>query len=252
MKIILGFVMFLLMTGPSVLAQKLTAEEIFSKSLDAGVAPERRAKLKNVTAVGDASYTQGTNHQRSIPGKSVFVSDMDRVAVAMTFQLDNYRSDRLAFDGKKLAIPFIQPGIRSVFGDFLNKNEEIVKEGIFGGALSTAWLLGEREGRIKRLSNSGTKKIDGKELLVLNYSTRSGTGLTVRFFFDPKTFQHVRTEYKRTISAQMGPTPETSAKQNETIEEMSEDFGDHATENGVTMPRTYKIRIASVRGGNTR
>ncbi len=236
----------------SAFAQKLTAEETYTKGIDAVVAPERRAKLKNVTAVGDAVYRQGTNHQRSIPGKSVFVSEADRVAVAMTFQLDNYRTDRLTFDGRKVAIPFIQPGIRSVLGEYLTKNEEIVKEGLFGGALSTVWLLGEQDSRLKRLSNSGKKKIDGKELLVLSYSTRSGTGLNVRLFFDASTFLHLRTEYKRTISAQMGPTPETSARQSETIEEMWEEFSDHVTENGVTLPRSYKIRIANVRGGNTR
>ena len=50
----------------------------------------------------------------------------------------------------------------------------------------------------------------------------------------------------------MGPTPELSAKQNETIEELSEDFRDFKTENGVTLPRSYTLRLANVYGGNRR
>ena len=233
-------------------AQKVSPEEVFSKSLAAVASGDRRAKLKNITAVGDASFTQGVNHQRVTDGKSVFVSDMEKLAIAMTFPLDNYRMDRFIFDGNKLAIPFIRPGVRSVLGDFLTVNEEIVKEGILGGPLSTAWVLGDGEARAKRMSASGTKKINGQEVVVLTYSTKRGSGLSVRIFLDAKTFRHVRTEYKRVISAQMGPTPELSARQTETVEEMSEEFADHATENGVTLPRTYKIRIASIRGGSTR
>lgn len=250
MKSTVGILTFLLVFGCSASAQKMNVEEVFAKSLDAVASADKRAKLKNFTAVGDAAFTQGQNHQRVAQGKSVFVSDAEKIAMAMTFPLDNYPMDRLTFDGKKLAIPFIRPGIRSVFGEFLTRNEEIVKERILGGVLFASWSVSDGKERLKRLSYSGMKKIDGEELMVLTYSAR--TGLGIRLFFDPKTFRHVRTEYKRVIAAQMGPTPELSARQNETVEEMWEEFSDHVTENGVTLPRSYKVRIANIQGGNTR
>lgn len=251
MKIILIFFTFVL-TIQTVFSQKIEVKELISKHLASITGPERKAKLANVTAVGEAEFIQGVNHQRLATGKSVFVSDGKRVAMAMTFPLDNYPVDRVTFDSKKLSIPFIRPGIRSPFGDYLMRNEEIVKEGLFGGALSTGWMFHYPDEKKGSLSLEGKKKVDGREAYVVSYSPKAGSGLNVRIFFDSETGRHVRTEYRRVISAQMGPTPELSARQNETIEEMSEDFADFKTENGVTLPRSYKVRLASIRGGNTR
>ena len=252
MKKITLIVLTLILSINTVSAQKIEVKDLISKHLGSITGPERKAKLANVTAVGEAEFIQGTNHQRLATGKSVLVSDGKKVAMAMTFPLDNYPVDRVIFDSKKLSIPFIRPGIRSPLGDYLVRNEEVVKEGLFGGALSTGWIFQYPDEKKGALSVEGKKKVDGREAYVVSYSPKAGSGLNVRIFFDSETGRHVRTEYRRVISAQMGPTPELSARQNETIEEMSEDFADFKTENGVTLPRSYKVRLASIRGGNTR
>lgn len=242
----------LVLSSQAIVAQKADVKDVVAKHVASVIAGEKSKKLKNLTAVGEASYIQGSNHQRPWVGKGVVVSEGKNVAIAMTFPLDNYPVDRINSDGKKLVVQFIRPGVRSALGDYLFRNEEIVKEGLFGGVLSTSWLLNFPDEKKGSMSVQGTKKLDGREVNVVEYNTRGGTGLSVRLFFDAETGRHVRTEYRRTISAQMGPTPELSARQSETIEEMTEEFGDFKTENGITLPRSYKVQLAQVYGGNRR
>ena len=61
--------------------------------------------------------------------------------------------------------------------------------------------------------------------------------------FDAETFQHVRTEYSRSVVAQMGTTAETSARQSETHYKLVEDFSDFKKEGGLTLPHTYRISL---------
>lgn len=236
----------------AVMAQKVEVKDILEKHSTSVGGLEKGEKLKNLTAVGRADYIQGANHQRPWTGKGVFVSEGKKLAVAMSFPLDNYQVERLSSDGDKLIVQFIRPGVRSALGEYLVRNEEIVKEGLLGGVLSTAWLLNFPNEKKGSMSFQGTKKIDGRETYIVSYSTRAGTGLNVRLFFDADTGRHVKTEYRRVVSAQMGPTPELSARQNETIEEFSEEFGEFKTENGITLPSSYKMKLARVVGGNRR
>lgn len=242
--------LLLVLFAQSALSQKAEVKDVIAKHI-ASVS-NSPAKLKNLTALGEAGYIQGSNHQRPWVGKGVIVSEGKNLAIAMTFPLDNYPVERINSDGKKLVVQFVRPGTRSALGEYLVRNEEIIKEGIFGGTLSTAWLLNYPDEKKGSMSMQGTKKVNDREAYIISYSTRAGTGLSVRFFFDVETGRHLRTEYRRVISAQMGPTPELSARQNETIEEFTEDFGDFKTEGGFTLPRSYKLQLARVTGGNRR
>ncbi|HZI49147.1 MAG TPA: hypothetical protein VFD75_15230, partial [Pyrinomonadaceae bacterium] len=53
----------------------------------------------------------------------------------------------------------------------------------------------------------------------------------------------VRTEYERSVIAQMGSNPETSASQSETRYKLTEDFSDFKKEGGLTLPHGYKIQL---------
>jgi hypothetical protein len=76
------------------------------------------------------------------------------------------------------------------------------------------------------------------------YARKGGGGLQISLYFDAETFQHVRTEYKRTIPARMGPTAEQSASQLESHYRLTEDFSDFRPEGKLTLPHTYKIRYS--------
>ncbi len=92
------------------------------------------------------------------------------------------------------------------------------------------------------MSYEGSKKIDGRQVHELKYS-KTGD-LKVSLFFDAETFQHVRTEYKFTLPAQMSAVPTDSASQKESNFKMIEEFSDFkTTESKLTLPHTYKIRL---------
>src|SRR5690606_29313219 len=75
--------------------------------------------------------------------------------------------------------------------------------------------------------------------------------LDVTLFFDPDTFHHVRTEYRRVISGGQGLSVDSSARQNETRYKMVEDFADFQEVEGLTLPHTYKLYLELLTGNGT-
>jgi len=253
MKNIISAIVLAACLAPAVFSQKVDVKDVISKHIASIVSAEQKTKITNLTDVGEASYVQGTNYQRSYPGKSVIVSDGKKFALALEFSLQEYPMERVIFDGKKVSLSYIQPGVRSALGNYLYTYDEIVKEGLFGGVLSTGWLFNFPDEKKGSMSYSGLKKLDGKEVHVISYNTRGGTGLSVKLFFEAATGRHLRSEYRRTsTSSTVSGNPDASASlTRDIIEEMSEEFGDFKTEAGVTLPTTYKIRISQSNGGRS-
>lgn len=253
MKKIIFYLSVLAVFTSVVPAQKTEVKDIVSKHLTSVVSPEQKTKVTNLTAVGETTYSQGTNHQKEYTGNSVLVSDGKKLAFAAAFPLQDYAFERIIYDGRKVSLPFIRPGTRSALGDFLFANEEIIKEGLLGGVLSTGWLLNFPDDKKGSMSSEGTKKLDGKDVHVISYNTKAGSGLGIKMFFDAATGRHVRTEYRRKSTQSMSRSADASASfTNDIIEEMSEEFGDFKTEAGVTLPKSYKIRVAQTIGTGSR
>jgi len=137
--------------------------------------------------------------------------------------------------------------------------------------LSTSWPLLDLANRKAKLEVAGTKKSGGRELIEVRYRPAGGSDLRISLFFDAETFQHVRTTYKKEIAAQMGrggstsrgpggvsaapsastgsgreSVGENSARQSNTIYELTEEFSDFKAEEGVTLPHSYKIRLEQI------
>jgi len=233
-------------------AQKLSAEELVAKHLDSIGTTADRAKIKNIVAAGEVSFAQGLNDKNSALGKGVIASEGAQSALAMSFPIQLYPTEKIIFDGKRVNVAFVRPGVRSAFGEYLTSYENIVNGGLLGGTLTTTWAFYNDANKKAKMSVEGLKKIDGKEMYAVRYNPKGGSDVDIRLFFDKDTFRHVRTEYKRTISAQMGANPNLSASQTETTENLTEEFGDFKTENGLTLPRSYKIRLRIDRGKATR
>ena len=62
-------------------------------------------------------------------------------------------------------------------------------------------------------------------------------------FFDSETFQHVRTEYDRSVAAVMGSNPRESASQRETRYKVVEKFSDFKKEGALTLPHKYELEL---------
>src|ERR1051326_3213501 len=66
----------------------------------------------------------------------------------------------------------------------------------------------------------------------------------VSLFFDAETFQHVQTEYKRTLPKQVADAPgKTNANADDTVK-LTEEFSDFKVENGLMLPHNYKLTLS--------
>lgn len=191
--------------------------------------------------------------------------------VTMKFDSSQYPYEKIGFDGSKVTAYQLHPGDYSSLGSFVRTTPEMFKEGLLGGTLSSAWPFLDLSNRKVKIEVGGIKKVNNRPAYEVKYNVRGGSDLRISLFFDAETFQHVRTVYKKEMSAQMSRgglgsnqrstggvsaggggagaggadrVGEGSAQQSNTIYELVEDFSDFKTEGGLTLPHTYKIHLA--------
>lgn len=241
----------LLLTGLSVAseaqAQKLKTEEIIAKNVEAIGGAETLQSVSTRISQGSVVVTFKEPGTGQLGGRVVLASEGPKHMMAMAFEnATNYPHERIGFDGKDVTGGYVHPGSRSSLGDFLLTNQAILKQGIWGGELSQSWLLLNPNRKVK-LETGGMKKIGERQMYVLKCYP-SGSDLKISIYFDAETFHHVRTEYERSVIAQMGSTPETSANQSETRYKLVEEFSDFKKEGGLTLPHAYKINLEITTG----
>lgn len=246
----LTFTLFILLIfGCSSFAQKISPDEIISKHLDSIGTKEKRDSIKNQIMLGDIQFTlKGSS---AVAGRFVIASAGEKNVWGLNFNSNDYPIDRFGYDGKQVQVGFSKPGSRSILGLFIYSYKELLKEGFLGGTLESSWALLNTAAKSPKLSYEGKKKINGIETYVLSYSPKNGSDLDVKMYFDTSNFQHIRTQYNRTIAARQGATVDTSAGQGEDRYQLIEDFSDFKDADGLTLPRTYKISYSFFNGGAT-
>jgi hypothetical protein len=233
----------------SILAKdKLKPEEIIAKHLDSIGTKEKRAEIKNqVILCGVEVTVRGSS--TSVKGQTVLASSSEKSLWGMSLNSNDYPIDRYSFNGKDTKVAFIKPGTRSILGEFIFNYKELIREGLLGGTLTFSWALNNTDVKKPKLSYDGEKKIDGKDTYVLDYSPKNGSDLSIKMYFDQKTFQHIRTEYNRVIAARPSTSGNgqgdarinASAGQGSDRYRLVEDFSDFQKVNGITIPKTYKL-----------
>lgn len=234
--------------APSVLTaraqEKLTAEQVVAKHLEAVGAVETRDSIKSRIIRGAVVVTFRAPSIRRVEGQAVLASRGDNSLLGIGFSDASEAQEKFGYDGSKVTVGFINAGQRSVLGDFINTNKEIVGQGLLGGVLSEAWALEHVADKKPKLEYAGTKKVGDRPAYELKYFPRGGSDLRISLFFDAETFQHVRTEYKRTIAARMsGGIDADRTGQRESRYKMVEDFSDFRKESGLILPHGYKITL---------
>ena len=244
--------MFLLffVAAPFVNSQaKLKPEEVIGKHLESIAPADKRASIKSLIGVGEVRVEYLTQKNQPASGRMVVASEGNKMFFGMQLNASDYPQEKVVFDGSKVDVSLVRAGSRSVLGNFIQSNSSIVSQGLISGTLSTSWaLLGAAE-RGYKVSSGGSKKIDGKDVYAINFSPKGSSDLDITMFFDQETFQHVRTEYKRTSSASMGRTPEESSRMQETRLKVTEDFSDYKIFEGVNVPTKYRMHY-SISGQN--
>ncbi|MDQ4123866.1 MAG: hypothetical protein M3209_20700 [Acidobacteriota bacterium] len=224
-------------------AQKLKVEDVVTKHLEAIGTAENRVNAKNYLFIGGASFKIPTSPNPPIEGRAVFASESDKMLFGLALNAVSYKQEQIVYDGKKPKIGFITPGNRSPLGAFLAGDGDIIANGLLGGVLFKSWSLLNAPETKAKLNLDGTKKIKGVECYVVDYNPRKGSDFAIKLYFDTQTFRHVRTEYKRTISARIGLKPDDSARQQETRHTLVEDFSDFKTVNNLTLPQNYSLLL---------
>lgn len=241
-------------------ADKMRPEEVVAKHLASVGAEETRASIHNRIVAGTVVFTVTAPRNAKFDGDVILASEGNKNMIAMAFG-GNAVQEKFSFDGSKVTAESPRPGSRGYWGDFLLTHDNIVKHGLVGGALSESWPLFKLSDKKQSLDYRGTKKIDGKTLHEIEYVPRGTSDLKIVLFFDSETFQHVRSEYTRTISAGLGSATtlgsgiragaqDASGQQRTSRYKMTEEFGDFKKEGGLSLPHTYKVTLEfDTRGG---
>jgi len=223
---------------------KMKPEELVARHLAALGSPESRSVVQSRGAQGTGRMDVLVGGSGFLEGPVVFASQGRKLLLSIRFNYLNYSAEQVSFDDEKVYVGNIEPGVRSQLGQFLYQYDELVKEGLFGGVLSTAWPLLDLEGRNPKLDYRELKKVNGQEFLELRYRIRKGGGdVNIRLYFDPESFRHMATTYKLTISAPMGRTTEESARQSETRYTLEEWFSDFRTLDDLDLPTQWMVRL---------
>jgi hypothetical protein len=217
-------------------------EEIITKHIASIGTAEAIASAANRKSEGTAQARRVQSTFMTVTGKSFLASTKDKNLLLMMFEAssdDDYKTERIAFDGNKLNIPFVTASSRSAIGSFTFEYPEIVKQGLLGGALFSTWALFDKGNKISKFEYQGKEKIGDIETYKVKLVPKGGSVLSIKLYFDAQSFRHVRTEYQRTITA--GTVAVDEGRITEPRYKLIEDFSDFQQISGVNLPTTYKI-----------
>jgi hypothetical protein len=231
---------------------KLKPEDLIAKHLESIGSAEARARVNGTRIKGACSVTVRLCGEGQIDGEVLMASTDSANLINMNFGIATYDQEALRFDGKKFNTSQYKPGSRTCLAQFFLENEVLFKEGLVGGVLSESWPLLNITERNPKLEYSGLKKVGDKQLHVLKYSPRKGSDVKIVLYFDPQSFQHVRSDYSRTVYASEqrriaggggGLPPAQNQQATPTRIEAYEEFADFKAESGLNLPHTYKFHL---------
>jgi len=223
--------------------EKLKPEQLIAKHLESIGAAAKLKEIKTRSTSGTSQVVFVVGGAGNLSGQGSVVSSANSVRAAFTFPVQDYRGEEFVFDGDKISVAQISPGVRSPVGRFIYENDSVLKEGLLFGSLSTSWALLNTAAKQPRLDSAGLKKINGRELYELKYEPRRGKGnVLTTLYFDPETFRHVRSQYKVEVAA---PAPNRISDSAEVIHYLLiEEFDQFQEVDGLTLPRTYKLEFS--------
>lgn len=237
----------------SAFAADNTPQSLIAKHLDSIGTTQVRAAIKTRGIQGPLRLRDVGGRVGDLTGYWGLVSEQNKINFVMKFGNGEWHGERFVFDGNKPNFAVFTSSRRpSSFGQFIQWQDFVLRQGLLGGELSTAWLLQTSEPASDRFSYLGLKKVDGNELETLEYRPK-GSDMNVKFYFDPATYHHVMTVYTLEWSPGMaagGPANQAELRQVRYL--MEERFSDFQTQDGITLPRHYNLRYTQDVQGSPR
>lgn len=230
--------------------EKLKPEELIAKHLDSIGSPEKRKAIKTRVTTGTAQVAFRVGGSGTMNGKANLLAQGNQTRLGFTFPALEYPGEQLAFDGNKVSAGQSSPGNYPPLSGFVYENDMLLKEGLLFGTLSMNWALLDVASRKPKLDSNGIKKVEGRELHELKYSSRNTkANIQAFFYFEPTTYRHVRSQFKLEIpSTQMTRITDSAELVRYQIIERFDQFKEV---DGLTLPHQHNIEfsIDGPRGG---
>jgi hypothetical protein len=250
---------------PVLHAAEMKPEEIVARHLDSIGTAEVRAGAKSRIVQGTSHYKIRVGAGGELQGTSALVSEGRKSVLMIKLINQDYRGEQFVTDGEKVSVaPTTSSHKWSDLGEFVRSQDQVVREGLLGGELTTAWALINLDQNKANLSFDGQRKVDGRTAYQLTYHSRKRDDLTIHLYIDPQTFQHIMTTYAITLASGLGgfspstsdqagltTTPSNTAgadvtqssRQKQTRYTIEERFSDFKTAEGLTLPTKYVIQF---------
>jgi hypothetical protein len=218
--------------------------DVIAKHLDSIGSAQVRKDLKSRVVIGGATYRVLVGGSGAIDGKFQFASQGTKTDVLFKVNANGFLGEQFICDGNKTSVAGTYTDKhRSEFGIFILDEDIVLRDSLLGGVWSSGWPLLDLEARKATIQSEGTKKVDGRDLIVLRYKPKKSSDLEIQLYFDPNTYQHVMTSFKATVSSSIGTGGETtSSQEQETRYRLEERFSDFKTSDGLTLPTHYDLR----------
>lgn len=252
-RVLISIAIIMFCTTSYAQEKKLTVDELIAHHLDSIGSAQARSQPKNRVVSGTVRLVSRVGTAGNIDGKVAMASSGTKLRYSLTFPSATYPGEQFGYDGSKVLTGHLPSGQRSPLSLFLEQQSVMLKDGLLGGTLSTAWALLRIDQLKPKLDYRGLKKIDGRELHVVGYRAQKGTAdLVITMFFEPETFRHVRTLYDFKVPARIGVGPNESAKYQEDYYQIIEDFDDFRAIDALMVPRKYRVQLnlQTSRGSN--
>ena len=233
-----------LSAGMSAAGSDLKPEDVIRAHLEKVGPAVARAARQNSVADGQAEIKFVVFGSGSTTGTALFFTQGTRQRLTLTFDNQQYRGEDIVFDGQKFSVAYADSHAYSPLGQFLHTFNGIIKEGLLGSALSTAWPLFEPSVRGAKIQYAGLESAGEGKLHRLDYRMRrGGSDVAIGLFFDEKNFRHVRTDYRVRLPAPLNRSVRDTGS-TETHYRLIETFEEFEPVDGLDLPRRWKLRFS--------
>lgn len=224
--------------------EKLSVEDLVKRHQASIGTLEAIAAAKSRVLVGRGMLTSKLGYNGRLVGPAQFASDGDKLLLAVVFNNNDYRYEKLAFDGRDIS--FGRPdGNLTKLGEYVKSQPAIVKQGLFGGVLSASWPLLPGNQKKTKIEFAGSESIGGQDLYKVRVRP-SGGDARVSIYFEPDTFHHVLTVYQYTIEPHLISSDSTAnARAKASYFTLSEKFSNFKKVGDLVIPLGYEIDLSN-------
>ena len=229
-------------------------DDLIAKHLNSIGTAEARAALKSLAIQGTLRFKILVGGAGEAVGSWGRVSEQRKSNFVMRFGTGNWRGEQFIYDGNKTTYAAATVTHEyTTFAKFVSGHDFIVKDGILGGVLSTAWALENLDPNRLKLHSIGHKKINGHELEGIECFSKGGTDMTVKMYFDPD-HRHVMTIYSvENVPRNVDNGINRSAQQQQLRYTIEERFSEFQPYEAIVLPHHYDLQYTEeLQNGSTR